>query len=141
MTKRSNGGQSKSTLHLAGWGRFYKRWYSINYFYKYFLKFSVALTFIIVVFIYVFSLNRVFLLANYKIATNQCVHAKSLHTCLTLCDPMDSSTPGSSVHGILPPGKNTGVGCHFLLQGIFPTLSQADTICQTLCVSHALFCL
>ena len=20
-----------------------------------------------------------------------------------------------------PPGKNTGVGCHFLLQGIFPT--------------------
>ena len=27
---------------------------------------------------------------------------------------------GSSVHGISP-GKNTGVGCHFLLQGIFPT--------------------
>ena len=33
--------------------------------------------------------------------------------CLTLCDPM-----GSSVHGDSP-GKNTGVGCHFLLQGIF----------------------
>ena len=28
--------------------------------------------------------------------------------------------PGSSVHGDSP-GKNTGVGCHFLLQGIFPT--------------------
>ena len=27
--------------------------------------------------------------------------------------------PGSSVHGDSP-GKNTGVGCHFLLQGIFP---------------------
>ena len=27
---------------------------------------------------------------------------------------------GSSVHGIFP-GKNTGVGCHFLLQGIFLT--------------------
>ena len=39
---------------------------------------------------------------------------------LTLCDPMDCSLPGSSIHGIFP-GKNTGVGCHFLLQEIFPT--------------------
>ena len=38
--------------------------------------------------------------------------------CLTLCDPVDCSPPGSSVHGILSPGKNTGVGCHSLLQGI-----------------------
>ena len=28
-------------------------------------------------------------------------HAKSLKSCLTLCDPMDYSPPGSSVHGIL----------------------------------------
>ena len=28
------------------------------------------------------------------------VHAKSLQSCLTLCDPMDCSPPGSSVHGI-----------------------------------------
>ena len=36
--------------------------------------------------------------------------------CLTLCDPMDRSPPGSSsVYGISP-GKNTGLGCHFLLQ-------------------------
>ena len=41
-------------------------------------------------------------------------------SCLTLCDPMDCSLPGSSVHGIFP-GNSTGVGCHFLLQGIFPT--------------------
>ena len=27
--------------------------------------------------------------------------AKSLRSCLTLCDPIDSSPPGSSVHGIL----------------------------------------
>ena len=33
---------------------------------------------------------------------------------------MDSSPPGSSVHGDSP-GKNTGVSCHFLLQGIFLT--------------------
>ena len=29
------------------------------------------------------------------------VHAKSLQLGLTLCDPIDSSLPGSSVHGIL----------------------------------------
>ena len=33
--------------------------------------------------------------------------------------PMDCSPPGSSVHGIFP-GRNMGVGCHFLFQGIFP---------------------
>ena len=32
---------------------------------------------------------------------NACVHAKSLQSCLSLCDPMDCSWPGSSVHGIL----------------------------------------
>ena len=40
-------------------------------------------------------------------------------SCLTLCSPMDCSPPGSSVHGDSP-DKNTGVGCHALLQGIFP---------------------
>ena len=29
------------------------------------------------------------------------VHAKSLQSCLTLCDPMNCSLAGSSVHGIL----------------------------------------
>ena len=41
-------------------------------------------------------------------------------SCLTLCDPMDCSLPGSSFHGDSP-GKNIGVGFHALLQGIFPT--------------------
>ena len=41
-------------------------------------------------------------------------------SCQTLWEPMDCSPPGSSVLGDSP-GKNTGVGCHFLLQGIFPT--------------------
>ena len=40
--------------------------------------------------------------------------------CPTLCNPMDYSLPGSSARGDSP-GKNTGVGCHALLQGIFPT--------------------
>ena len=39
--------------------------------------------------------------------------------CLTLCYPMDCSPPGSSVHWDFPV-KNTAVGCHSLLQGIFP---------------------
>ena len=40
--------------------------------------------------------------------------------CPTLCNPMDCSPQGFSVHGDSP-GKNTGVSCHVLLQGIFPT--------------------
>ena len=46
-----------------------------------------------------------------------CLVAKS---CLPLCDPMDCSPPGSSAHGDSP-GKNTGVSCHALLQGVFLT--------------------
>ena len=40
-------------------------------------------------------------------------------SCPTLCHLMDCSPLGSSVHGDSS-GKNTGVGCHALLQGIFP---------------------
>ena len=40
--------------------------------------------------------------------------------CPTLCDLMDCSLPGSSVYGNSL-GKNAGVDCHALLQGIFPT--------------------
>ena len=35
--------------------------------------------------------------------------------CPTLCDPIDNSPPGSPSPWDSP-GKNTGVGCHFLLQ-------------------------
>ena len=37
------------------------------------------------------------------------------------CDPMNCSLPGSSINGNDSPDKNTGVGCHFLIQGIFLT--------------------
>jgi len=40
--------------------------------------------------------------------------------CAVLSHIVVSNSLGSSVHGDSP-GKNTGVGCHFLLQGIFPT--------------------
>ena len=45
-----------------------------------------------------------------------CVHVQ---LCPALCDPIDCSFQAP-----LPwyfPGKNTGMGCHFLLQGFFPT--------------------
>ena len=48
---------------------------------------------------------------------NVCVCVQS---CVTLCDSMDYSLPGSSVHGI-PQAKLLREGCHFLLQGIVPT--------------------
>ena len=41
-------------------------------------------------------------------------------SCPTLCDLMDCSPPGSSVYGDAP-GKHTGVACHTVLRGIFPT--------------------
>ena len=39
-------------------------------------------------------------------------------SCPSLCDPVDCSPPGFSVHADSP-GKNTGVVCHALLQGIY----------------------
>ena len=50
-------------------------------------------------------------------------------SCPALCDPMDSSLPGSSVHGIFQArvlewvalSFSAGVGSLSLLQGIFPT--------------------
>ena len=40
--------------------------------------------------------------------------------CPTICDPMDCSLPGSSLHPWDFPGKSMGVGCHFLLHGDLP---------------------
>ena len=58
--------------------------------------------------------------------------AKSLQPCPTLCDPIDGSPPGSPVPGILP-GKNTGVGCHFLLQCMkVKSESEVAQSCPTL---------
>ena len=52
-----------------------------------------------------------------KVCSGMCVCAKSLQSCLTLCDPMDCSLPGSFVHGILQTRILEWVA---LLQGIFP---------------------
>lgn len=43
-----------------------------------------------------------------------------VQSCPTLHDPVNCRLPSSSVHGIFL-GKNTGVGCPSLLQGVFTT--------------------
>ena len=54
--------------------------------------------------------------------------AKLFQSCPTLCNPMGCSLPGSLSMAF--PGKNTGVGCHTLLQGIFLTQgSNAHLLC------------
>ena len=58
--------------------------------------------------------------------------AKSLQSCLTLCDPIDGSPPGSPVRGILQ-ARKTGVGCHFLLQCMkVKSESEVAQSCPTL---------
>ena len=58
--------------------------------------------------------------------------AKSLQLCPTLCDPIDGSPPSSAIPGILQ-GKNTGVGCHFLLQCMKVKIeSEVTQSCLTL---------
>ena len=55
-----------------------------------------------------------------KIKLELKVKGNSLNYVQLFATPMDCSSPGSSVHRDSP-GRNTGVGCHALLQGIFPT--------------------
>ena len=58
--------------------------------------------------------------------------AKSLQSCPTLCDPIDGSPPASFLPGDSP-GKNTGVGCHFLLQCMkVKSESEVTQSCSTL---------
>ena len=65
----------------------------------------------------------------------QCVKVKTesevAQSCLTLCNPMNCSPPGSFVHGILK-GRNTGMGCHSLLQGIFLTQGSNPSLLSLL---------
>ena len=56
--------------------------------------------------------------------------AKSIQSCLTLGNPRDDSPPGSPA--LDSPGKNTGVGCHFLLQCMkIESESEVGQLCPT----------
>ena len=54
------------------------------------------------------------------------IYAQSLSHVRLFATPRTVALSGSSVHGIFS-GKNTGVGCHFLLQGSFPTQGNNST--------------
>ena len=57
--------------------------------------------------------------------------AKSLQLCLTLCDPVDGSPPGSRPWD--SPGKSTGVDCHCILQCMkVKSESEVAQSCPTL---------
>ena len=63
--------------------------------------------------------------------------AKSLQLCPTLCDPIDGSPPGPPVWD--SPGKNTGVGCRFLLQ--YMNVKRESEVAQScLTLSDAMDC-
>ena len=60
--------------------------------------------------------------------------AKSLQSCPTLCDPIEGSPPCSPIPWDSP-GKNTGVGCHCLLQGM-KVKSESEVTPSCLTVSN-----
>ena len=72
-------------------------------------------------------------LSQIHVPTAQCAQS-----CPPLCDPVDGGSPGFSVHGDSP-GKNTGVGCHFLLQGIFLTQGSNPGLFCILIGRHILY--
>ena len=59
--------------------------------------------------------------------------AKSLQSCPTLCDPIDVWQPTRLPCPWDSPGKNTGMGCHFLLQCMkVKSESEVAQSCSTL---------
>ena len=73
--------------------------------------------------------------------SNACIHAKLLQSWLTLCDPMDVQPFGQQPTIPLYPwdslGKNSRVGCHFLLQNGYHKKDDRDSpgspVVKTLC--------
>ena len=62
------------------------------------------------------------------------MHAKSLQSCLILCNPVDcTEEPAKLLCPWDSPGKNTGVGCRALLQETVPT--QGWNV-RLLCLLH-----
>ena len=57
---------------------------------------------------------------NHKCHERKQKESEVAQSCPTLCGP-HGLQPTRLLHPQDSPGKNTGVGCHFLLQGIFPT--------------------
>ena len=67
--------------------------------------------------------------ATHQLLTFGCVAAaaaKSLQSCLTLCDPMDSSPPGSSVHRTLQARILEWVAISFSVAAVQPVLNPCS---------------
>ena len=79
----------------------------------------------------------IFLFCTYALGFCSCdlstaAAAKSLQSCPTLCDSIDGQ-PTRLPRPWDSPGKNTGVGCHFLLQCMkVKSKSEVAQSCQTL---------
>ena len=89
-------------------------------------------------YIHIYVYTHICICMNIHIKSYICVW-KSLSRVWLFATSLDCSPPGSSVHGYSP-SKSTGVGCHGLLQGIFPTQGSNQRLPQcrkTLnCLSH-----
>ena len=64
--------------------------------------------------------------------------AKSRQSCPTLCDPIDGSPPASA-RPWDSLGKNTGVGCHFLLR-CMKVISESEVTQSCLTPSDPMDC-
>ena len=105
---------------------------SLNVFYKVsFLNFHLKSVF----FFFFFFLSWGADIYSYKLFA--AAAANSLQLCPTLCDPTDSSPPGSPVPGILQ--ARTRVGCHFLLQ-CMKVKSESEVAQSCLTLSDTMDC-
>ena len=75
----------------------------------------------------------------YTVITAAAAAAKSLQSCLTLCDPIDRKKPTRLPCPWVSPGKNTGVGCHFLLQ-CMKVKSEREVAQSCLTLSNPMDC-
>ena len=94
-----------------------------------FIYFAVRLYDFLVYFGYQLFIR--YMVYRYFLPSHAAATAKSLQSCPTLCDPIDGSPPGSRPWD--SPGKNNGVGCHFLLQRMkVKSESEVAQSCPTL---------
>ena len=70
-------------------------------------------------------------LITYLLHTRVCVFAKSLQSCPALCDPMDSSPPGLSVHRFSRQEYWSELPCP--APGVFPTQGSNSSLSSLLC--------
>ena len=87
---------------------------------------------------YIYMCGWVPLLSTVTLLISYCVVLVA-PLCPTLCNSMDYSPPSSTVYGIL----HARLGCHLLLQGIFPTQGSNPGLlrCRQIlyCLSHLEF--